>query len=257
MRRSLIAVVAAVAVLVVAVTTAVAVTAGRQQDNAPGYRAHGMMSSSTFGQGQGSGGWRMGPRAWMHGVAVSSEFEYLTEMVAHHQEAVAAAKQLQRSDRPQLRQFGESIVATQSAQIDQMRRWLADWYPGRSTQVDYQPMMRDLTRLSGDRLDRAFLQDMTWHHMAAVMMSQQLLARGLAEHPQVNTLARSIRDDQHAEIFRMSRWLNRWYHVGWMMQGGHWDQWNRRMSDWMTRREWNRWDGQRGQSRGMGPGMMW
>jgi uncharacterized protein (DUF305 family) len=68
-----------------------------------------------------------------------------------------------------------------------------------------------------------FLQDMTWHHMAAVMMSQQLLARGLAEHPQVNTLARSIRDDQHAEIFQMRSWLNRWFDdAGWMMHGARW-----------------------------------
>ena len=64
-----------------------------------------------------------------------------------------------------------------------MERWLADWYPGRSTDVKYRPMMRDLTGVSGERLDRVFLQDMIRHHMAAVMMSQQLLARGLAEHP--------------------------------------------------------------------------
>ncbi len=219
MRRSLIAVVAAgVAVLIVAMTAVVVVTVGQQQDDGPSYRAHGMMSSST--QAEGIRHWRMGPRAWMHGVTVGSEFAYLTEMVAHHQEAVDAAKQLQRSGRPQMREFGRSIVATQSAQIDQMRTWLADWYPGRSTDVTYEPMMRDLTHLSGDRLDRVFLQDMTWHHMAAVMMSQQLLARGLAAHQQVNTLARSIRDDQHAEIFQMRRWLNRWYDVGWMMHGG-------------------------------------
>jgi uncharacterized protein (DUF305 family) len=217
----LIAVVAAgVAVLIVAMTVVVVVTVGRQQDDAPGYRAHGMMSSSTFAHGQGNRHWRMGPRTGMHGVSVGSEFAYLTEMVAHHQEAVDAATQLQRSDRPQMREFGRSIVATQSAQIDQMRMWLADWYPGRSTDVSYQPMMRDLTHLSGYRLDRAFLQDMTWHHMAAVMMSQQLLGRGLAEHPQVDTLARSIRDDQHAEIFQMRRWLSRWYDEGWMMHGG-------------------------------------
>jgi uncharacterized protein (DUF305 family) len=159
-------------------------------------------------------------------------------MVAHHQEAVAAAKQLQRSDRPQMRQFGESVVATQSAQIDQMKRWLADWYPGRSTHAEYHPMMRDLTGLSGDRLDRVFLQDMIWHHMAAVMMSQQVLSRGLAQHSEVNTLARSIRDAQHAEIFRMSHWLDRWYHVGWMMHGQRWNHWH-------------------AQRQGMGPGMMW
>lgn len=213
MRRSLIAVVAAVAVLIVAVTAVVAVTVGRQQGSTVGYRVHGMMSSSTTAQGQENRIWRMGPRAWMRGVAVGSEFEYLTEMVAHHQEAVAAAKQLQRSERPQLRQLGQSIVTTQSAQIDRMRRWLADWYPGRSTHVDYHPMMRDLTGLTGDRLDRVFLQDMIWHHMAAVMMSQHLLASRLVEHDEVAELADDIRDEQHAEIFRMRTWLRDWFDV--------------------------------------------
>jgi uncharacterized protein (DUF305 family) len=64
--------------------------------------------------------------------------------------------------------------------------------------------------------------------MAAVMMSQQLLALGLADHPEVARLARTIRDQQHREIIRMQRWLHSWYgvrsHAGyrWMMRGGPW-----------------------------------
>ena len=144
-------------------------------------------------------------------LAAASELEYLAEMVAHHQEAIAAARQLQRSDRPQIRQFGQSIVASQSAQNVQMKKRLVDWYPGRSTRVDYQPMMRDLTRLSGDRLDRVFLHDMIGHHMAAVMMSQMVIVSDLAEHPWVRLLAQTIRHDQHVEIFQMRRWLDRWW----------------------------------------------
>ena len=257
MRRSLIALAAAAAaVLLVAVTAAVAVIATRQDSQTPAYRSHGMMWSPSGSGSTGTRPWRMGPGRWMHGSAVTSEFQYLAEMVAHHQEAVAAAKQLQRSDRPELRAFGRSIVTTQTAQIDQMNTWLATWYPDRSRHVDYQPMMRDLSGLSGDRLDRVFLQDMIWHHMAAVMMSQQLLARDLARHPQVNQLAVSIRDGQHAEILQMARWLNRWYHTGWMMQGPRWRHWNQRMDDWMHDRGRN--DGRRdGGDWHMGPGMMW
>lgn len=152
---------------------------------------------------------RMGPMM-MGSVAAASEPEYLADMVDHHREAVAAAGELARSDRPEMRAFGESIVQTQSAQIEQMTAWLADWYPEQSTTVDYRPMMRDLSELSGDRLDRAFLQDMIGHHMAAVMMSQHLLWRG-TDHEEVAQLARSIRDDQHAEIIQMQRWLAQWF----------------------------------------------
>ena len=88
-----------------------------------------------------------------------------------------------------MRAFGQSIVASQTAQIKQMKTWLAEWYPGRSTDVDYQPMMRDLRELSGDRLDRVFLEDMIPHHMMAVMMSQQLMVRDVADHDEAKTLA--------------------------------------------------------------------
>jgi uncharacterized protein (DUF305 family) len=160
---------------------------------------------------------RMGPMmsgAMMGGTSAASEPEYLAEMVAHHEEAVAAARELARSDRAEMRAFGESIVQTQSAQIEQMKTWLADWYPDQPAAVDYRPMMRDLSSLSGDRLDRSFLQDMIGHHMVAVMMSQHLLRQG-ADHAEVAALARSIRDDQHTEIIQMRRWLAQWFDTDW------------------------------------------
>ena len=51
--------------------------------------------------------------------------------------------------------------------------------------------MRDLSGLSGDALDEAFLIDMIPHHMVAVMMSQRLLMHGDAEHDEVDALART------------------------------------------------------------------
>lgn len=155
----------------------------------------------------------MGPGMMAGQFGTASEGDFLAEMVAHHQEAVTAARELSRSERPEMRAFGESIVETQSAQIEQMQSWLADWYPDSDDTVDYHPMMRDLSGLSGDRLDQVFLQDMIRHHMAAVMMAQHLL-RGGADHDQVATLARSIRDDQHSEIIQMHRWLAQWFGIG-------------------------------------------
>jgi uncharacterized protein (DUF305 family) len=154
-------------------------------------------------------------------------------MVRHHEEAVAAAEQLQRSERAQMRAFGESIVETQTAQIDQMNTWLSRWYPGRAADVDYQPMMRDLSSLSGDSLDRAFLQDMIGHHMMAVMMSQQLLVRGHADHEEVDRLAMTIREEQHAEIVQMRRWLTDWFDATWDAPPG-WGM-GRGMGPWMMR----------------------
>ncbi len=96
-----------------------------------------------------------------------------------------------------------------------MNDWLARWYPGRNTDVDYEPMMRELSGLSGDELDEAFLWDMLPHHMAAVMMSQHFLVGGLAEHASVNDLAESIRKEQRVEIFQMRRWLAERFDAVW------------------------------------------
>jgi uncharacterized protein (DUF305 family) len=215
MRRPLLALAAVLAVLVAIAAAVATLSVGGQRGDGPGYGMNGMMSRSQGAQ-PGCG---HGANARMNGCAAGSEFAFLAGMVAHHQEAVKAAKELQRSSRPQMREFGASIVQTQSAQIDQMSGWLGQWYPGRPTRVDYQPMLRDLAGLSGDDLDETFLQDMISHHMMAVMLSQQLLARGAADHGAVSDLAATIRDEQHAEISQMQQWLLAWFDCGWRCPG--------------------------------------
>ena len=145
-------------------------------------------------------------------MRVESEFGYLTQMIPHHEEAIDSAQVLlEGTDRSDMETFAQEIIDTQSAEVAQMREWLATWYPGQDTAVAYEPMMRDLTALDGDELDRVFLEDMIGHHMAAVMMSQQLLTEDLAEHPEVVPFAEHIRDSQRAEIHQMRGWLADWF----------------------------------------------
>ncbi len=159
----------------------------------------------------------MGPMSFgmmrqVHGMGdVESEYEFLVNMIPHHQEAVDKARVLEeRTNREEMRTFAGQIIETQSTEIDQMNEWLDRWYPDRAHEVAYEPMMSDYSQLAGEDLDRLFLQEMIPHHMAAVIMSQQLLARNLAEHQQVAELAATIRANQLAEIEQMGRWLDRW-----------------------------------------------
>ncbi len=151
--------------------------------------------------------------------ASSAERDFLADMTAHHEEAIAMAEQLQRSDRPVMRAFGARIVRSQTAQVEQMRAWSEQWYGAASLESDYLPSSRDLTGLEGDDLDEAFLADMVPHHMSAVMMSRHLLARDASEHQQVADLATDIVQEQSAEITQMRRWLRDWYDEG-VMPGG-------------------------------------
>jgi uncharacterized protein (DUF305 family) len=143
---------------------------------------------------------------------VESEYDFLARMVPHHEEAVDAAEQLlEGTQRAQLRTFARDIIETQTSEIEQMLQWLDQWYPDRDIHGGHEPVMRDLSDLRGDGLDRAFLEDMIPHHMDAVMASQQLLINDLAEHQELVSFAASIRDQQRREIMQMRRWLAEWF----------------------------------------------
>lgn len=144
--------------------------------------------------------------------AVDSEYKFLIKMIPHHEEAVDNAKILkENTNRKEMREFAKDIIEVQNQEIEEMKKYLAEWYPNRTNNYQYEPMMGNYEGLTEEELDRAFLEDMIFHHMGAVMMSQQLIMQGLDEHQEVYLLARSIRDSQRQEIFMMRDWLNNWY----------------------------------------------
>ncbi len=54
--------------------------------------------------------------------------EFLVQMTVHHQGAVDMAKMaLEKSERPELKTFAQSIINSQSVEITQMKTWLAEW----------------------------------------------------------------------------------------------------------------------------------
>ncbi len=179
------------------------------------FGSRGMMGGQEMmgGQGMMGGSNTMGGMGMMGAMNVSSEREFLTEMIPHHEEAIESARILKEgSDRKEMRDFADEIITTQQAEVDDMREYLDRWHDGARPADDYQPMMRDdLDELSGDDLDRAFLQDMPMHHMMAVHMSRSLLGSDLAEHDEVTELASSIDVTQRREIGQMYDWMGEWF----------------------------------------------
>ncbi len=178
-------------------------------------------STNQMGCLRSSGGMGMG-MGMMASMRPQNEPDYLQKMIPHHEEAIATAKLLKAgTNRPEMRKFADDIIRVQSAEIQQMQAWLDRWYPNQKKQAHYMPMMRDLTNLKGDELDRAFLEDMRMHHMGAIMMSHQLLMRNLAKHDEVNKLAESISTSQRNEIHQMQSWLQSWFGATGMMGNHH------------------------------------
>ena len=74
-----------------------------------------------------------GDRRELERLASSSgaEFEiaFMEMMIEHHERAIREAEEcLRRAYHRQLRRLCESIIGTQSAEIEQMQSWLCEWY---------------------------------------------------------------------------------------------------------------------------------
>jgi uncharacterized protein (DUF305 family) len=113
----------------------------------------------------------------MHDMSVKSEREFLEHMIPHHEEAVATARQVlaRGATTPDIKNLTEAIVGAQEQEIADMKSWYLAWYGEEYKETGtYQPMMRDLSLLSGAELDQTFLEDMIAHHIGAVMMAQSV-----------------------------------------------------------------------------------
>src|SRR5262249_59597683 len=134
---------------------------------------------------------------------------FMAGMISHHAAAVAMARlELARGTQPQLMTMAEQIIASQTAEIGQMTRWLHVWYGLTPAQArtrapaDTRKMLdsmaarrRQITAHlaavpAGPGFDRAFMGAMIPHHPMAVRASR--MASGPAMHPPLRTLAHQI-----------------------------------------------------------------
>jgi uncharacterized protein (DUF305 family) len=56
---------------------------------------------------------------------------FIDTMIPHHQSAIEMARvALENSDNPKIKELAENIVGAQQKEIEQMRQWREEWYPG-------------------------------------------------------------------------------------------------------------------------------
>lgn len=97
-------------------------------------RGQGMM-----GRGQGMMGMSMRPGMEMHldTLKDASDFDraFIREMIPHHQMAVMMSRMVvNNGTQPELRNLAQSIIKTQTAEIEQMLQWYRTWYQATSRQ---------------------------------------------------------------------------------------------------------------------------
>ncbi len=172
----------------------------------------------------------------LDGRAGRAEVRFLEGMIDHHQMALdMAADCLEKASTEDVKTICQNVISAQSAEIELMQGWLADWYG-----IAYAPMsmmdmpmaqsgsgghgghggsggdlvtdppmmmgmMAGFNRLEGIDYDIAWLEAMIDHHDDALHMAERILRRG--QHPELVQLANRIIADQSAEIQQMETLL--------------------------------------------------
>ena len=60
--------------------------------------------------------------------ATQFDKEFIEQMIPHHQMAIMMARMTQNSAHPEMRELGNSIIRSQSAEVDMMQEWYRNWY---------------------------------------------------------------------------------------------------------------------------------
>jgi len=163
---------------------------------------------------------------------------YIGILIPHHERAMTLAGIAQaRSKRPEVVSLAAEIVATRSAELEQLQTWRETWYPdvpaltetqlfaGLETKVSSPgrggaPGIDDLTTAGMDEamaelcaetdlLDLVFIDHMVEHDTGAVLISELVAVE--AVHPKLATFAQTVVETQGAEMATMLSWRDAWY----------------------------------------------
>jgi uncharacterized protein (DUF305 family) len=164
------------------------------------------------------------PPATPYVYYVRDDLQYIDVMVPHHQLAIDMARLAEEfAHHGELKGLAADIIAAQDDEIHRMLTWHAEitgtgdqslptaLTPGPGPGHSQMPGMNvDLVALAASPdFDRAFIQAMIPHHMAAIDMSRA--ATPNLKRSDLRDLAHDIITTQQVEIDRMRGWLKAWY----------------------------------------------
>jgi uncharacterized protein (DUF305 family) len=159
---------------------------------------HGAMSNAEHGSAQATN--------------APHDAQFIDGMTIHHQGAVRMAEQaLNESQRPEIKQLAQNIIASQNPEIEQMAAWRKEWYADVATTSGTGGHMGDM-ELSSDTsipFDQRFITAMIGHHDGAIAMAKDALTK--AEHQEIKQLAQNIIAAQEAEVKQLQEWQKAWF----------------------------------------------
>lgn len=180
-------------------------------------------TDTTGGHGAGHGDHAMdlGP------ADATYDLRFIDGMIMHHEGAIVMAEAaLEHSQRPEIRQLAEEIIAAQETEIQQMQDWRQAWYPDAGSEpIMYHadmnhdmPMSEEMAAAmrmdvdlgtADDEFDLRFINAMIPHHEGAVAMAEDVQTK--SDRPELQSLADEIIAAQQGEIDQMEQWRQDWY----------------------------------------------
>lgn len=143
---------------------------------------------------------------------------FIDHMVPHHQGAMDMAEvALENSEREEVLQLSEDIIAEQEAEIEELQDIKEAEFGTREVpmemseeEMEMMGMSMDPEELAGEEpFDLAFIDHMIPHHQSAVEMSEVALEE--SESPEILQLSEDIIESQESEIALMEDWREEWY----------------------------------------------
>ncbi len=150
------------------------------------------------------------------------DLRFIDAMIPHHEGAIVMAKDiLQKSKRPELQKFANTIISAQTDEIAQMKAWRKAWYPkSPNTPMAWHSSMNHMMPMSPEQVsamkmdmdlgvadakyDLRFMTAMIPHHQAAVIMAKDLAIK--TKRPELQKMAKEIMNSQQTEIDQMKQW---------------------------------------------------
>ncbi len=158
-------------------------------------------------------------------IASTIDKHFIEQMIPHHDGAIAMANlALQMAKRPEIKILATSIIAAQTAEIQDMNGWYKDWFGATVPRVGAGMMSGGMMSQSGMHMggqedmkalenaadfDKAFIEQMIPHHQLAIMMANMLQFG--TNRPEMQQLAKNIISSQSKEIQQMQTWYTLWY----------------------------------------------
>ena len=143
------------------------------------------------------------------------DFDFLTGMLPHHEGAVAMAKvEKQFGKDPELLKLADSIIASQSSEINLMKGWLSSKKlqdekalpeAKKMSGVGMDKMMNDMMAPPTGKADIDFIKGMIPHHQGAIDMAKVEMQFGT--DTDAKALSENIVKAQTGEISFMKDWL--------------------------------------------------